>query len=184
MNFSKMIVEVLIIGCFAAIGIVLLDTGTGGRLHEFVKVFREFIHWPTSVVALVAAATFYHLGWLVNGAAILITRWLRRRMISRVFGANVDDYAAIRARVFQKASSASMDRIGVDHTVLRLARAGVVNFSLITIGLLVQRSSVSILSVLTWMLVCVSLLQTRHQYRVYYARILRVYEELIREPHA
>lgn len=135
MSTTTIIVEVLIIGFFAAVWLFLACVRFS--LFEITSV-KSFLAqagpWSTSLF-FIAAIVLYQLGLLMNLVSHKLTKPfgekpLRDQIISG------KDYEIVRATVFQKGSSEILRDIVLYLSFVRIARSGILNFLLIALVLI------------------------------------------------
>ena len=180
MATTAFIIEVLIIGLFAAAWLFLLCLRVSlFDFDSFVNLALRAQGWSTSLT-LAAAAILYQLGWIVNSVADKLMYKYNKRGVRENAVPGVS-YEYVRAVVHQKGSAEILRDIGVNLTFERLARAGVVNFSLTAVILFSfgGRAAVAGLFLLPLAAGCVPL--SRMMSLRYYARMKSAYEVISEE---
>jgi hypothetical protein len=176
MTATVAIAEILVIGFFAALWmlpcIALLGDIRWDRILSWAKDYKEW----SAAVTLAGTMALYQLGWLVNGLsrAIMwhVAQSVRNRLHSEI---NVDP-EEVRATVYQLGLPAVLKDLDLDQSVIRLARAGIVNFLLISLLLLSAGGQAATLAAVSLALVVGYILQWWHRNSRYYKRIIEIYK--------
>ncbi len=136
MTTTAIVVEMLIIGLFAALWVVLcLLKFLPLSLHSLVSGLDKAHDWSNGII-VVSTIAAYQLGWLVNAlcAGFVELTLATRVRDEKIYGAAGLTYDAVRAKVYQNASPQMHADLLLDRSVTRLARAGVLNFALICLA--------------------------------------------------
>ena len=130
MSTTTIIVEVLIIGFFTAVWLLLACLRFS--LIEIVSV-KSFLSqtgpWSTSLF-FIAAIVLYQLGLLMNLVSHKLTKPFGQKPLRDQIVSG-KDYEIVRATVFQKGSSEILRDIVLYLSFVRIARSGILNFLLI-----------------------------------------------------
>ena len=180
MTTTTIIVEMLMIGFFAGIWVILACLRFS--LVEVVSI-KAFLSqagpWSTSLF-FVAAIVLYQFGLLMN----LISHKLTRPFGQKSLRDNIvpgKSYEFVRATVFQRGSDEIMRDIVLYLSFVRIARAGIVNFFLIAVLLFSfgARARPFAMIALSLSIGCMPL--WRSMFRTYYRRIGFAYS-VVAEP--
>jgi hypothetical protein len=178
MTTTAIIVEMLIIGFFAFIWLLLLiiriailDTS------DFNYLFYKFDGWATPLT-LFAIAFFYQLGLLVNWMSGLLVKIIyEKKLRNSIFEKDNLQYRPVKIVVDQLGSSEIHRVLRDDVSIVRLSRAGVVNFLFIAILLFSFNQIIIGLIVILFSILCFFQWHTR--YVRYYLRILEAYKTIL-----
>ena len=167
MNTTVTIVEILVVGLFGCAWLSLAAMRAAGIEWSLVAdSLQRRQHWSTAATAI--GALVYQFGWLINGLSRRLMWGFEKSERDLVFGGS-EQYDVCGAIVFQKSSSRVNDDLALEQSVIRLARGGVINFSII--GLLVMTSGAGrpgvSAGVVFLILASGSALQWRHRNRRY-----------------
>jgi len=138
MATTALIVEIVVIGTFALIWVALFVFKFFGLDTAMVSSWlSQYKDWSTGAV-LLAIVISYQLGWSVNQISYFLARKTFNKTIKRkIFKDEYENYSSIKATVYIKASTFSLDNIRERLSVVRLTRSAFVNFLLISVGLFV-----------------------------------------------
>jgi hypothetical protein len=175
MATTAIIVEMLIIGFFACVWILLMIVHwLGIDATALFKEFSTLSGWSTPLT-LAATAVFYQVGWTVNWISASITALLsEQRVRNRIFLADELEYQNVRAVINQLGSTALHGELNAERSVIRLARSGAMNFLLTAIAVL--QFDELLLGALLLICSIVSGWQWRKRYMRYYRAILAAYK--------
>lgn len=185
MGTTSLIVEVLVIGIMALVGIALLTTAIARPITaDDLKQVHDVAKDLAVAVAPAALAFGYAIGWIVNFLSErLFKKLFQERVRGRVFPKN-DDYELAKITVFQCGSADLVHDVSFDRHIIRLGRAGVVNFAMIAVGLLVYGfrgwTCSYLLALASLALALVSYYQWKSRSTAHYKRIRRIWEFLPR----
>jgi hypothetical protein len=125
-------------------------------------------------------ASLYQLGWLMNGLAhALVALCFDKPIRDALFQREKLTYEPVRATVYQKASPELRGDLATDRTVVRLSRAGALNFLLIGVLLATFGRPWIPLSALALLCAISSALQWLCRYRRYYRRMISAYKVIV-----
>ena len=176
MSTTSLIIEILVIGVFSAAWILL----TLLRLSIPVESVLSASARIGPLYVVVATAALYQLGWLMNGLAhALVSLLFDKPIRDTLFRRETLTYEPVRATVYQKASPELRGDLATDRTVIRLARAGAINFLLIGILLATFGRPWLALSGLALLCALGSGLQWFCRYRRYYRRMISAYKVIV-----
>lgn len=182
MSTTAVIVEILIIGIFTAIWVFFLCL----RLSLFdLQSFKDFAsssgNWATPLT-FIAGAVFYYLGLIMNILGFRITKKYSEKLFE---GQNVTgkDYDYVRLTVYHKGSEELVSDLKFYLTIVRLARAGIINFLLIAIVMFSFGGIIAIAGILSLLFSVSCLYLWRTMSDTYYSRI-RVAYKIITENNA
>lgn len=172
MATTAVLVEMVIIGCFAALWLVLAAV----RVHLVDPVALMAVpnpqNWATPILFF-GTAVIYQIGWVVNAVADALTaKLLSGRVRDKLFEQACLQYEPTRATVYQKASTALIGDIVLDRVVVRLARAGVLNFACLGLVLFSFWGKLAALSLCCFAFSILCGWQLVRRYRRYYLRII------------
>jgi hypothetical protein len=175
MATTSVIVEIFIIGFFASIWIFLFCLRFSLLDEESLRQLAG--RFEPSTQLLIASALFYHLGILMNMISYRVTRYLapdeyRNKLIKNIV------YENIKAKVQQDGSEEVGKSFTLGLSFVRLTRAGIVNFFLISVGLLLERNKFKISWLVPLAISILSFLAWRGAYRAYYKRVAYAYRVL------
>jgi len=179
MNTTVAIIEILVVGLFASAWLLLAALRVAGIEWSVVAgCLHQWENWSTAATAI-GTLVAYQIGWLMNGLSRGLMWPFAKRERDRVFGGS-KEYELVRAVVYQEGSARVNDDLALEQSVIRLARGGVVNFSII--GLLLTtsgagRPGVSV-GAIFFVLALGSVFQWWHRNRRYYDHILAEYRTL------
>ena len=129
--------EILAIGTLALGWLALLLARLEAYdLHQAADQLGALGNW-SGPIALVLSLLAYQVGWLVNGLANLLAKRLYDdRLRKRFFKEKGEPYDVVLAGVYARASEYARDDLAVDRSVVRMARAGALNFLILGVILL------------------------------------------------
>lgn len=174
MSTTAIIIEVLIIGFFAAIWVFLIGLRVSIiEIHSVKTLLAQVGGWATPLF-FVAAILFYQLGLLVNLISHKITKLFSQKDLRDQIIAG-KDYEYVRATVFQNGSAELLRDLVLYLSFVRLARSGILNFLLIAVVMFSFGGTVASIGVvpLLFSIGCVPL--WRAMYRTYYRRMRFAY---------
>ena len=174
MSTTALIVEVLVIGAIALIWIFLFALRFGG--YPGIDVTEISALMP--ILVLPATGLTYAVGWIINFLAErLFKLFFQRKIRDRVFGSG-EQYQRDKIRVVSGASDSANQDMLLDRHIIRLARAGVLNFLLLGVGLLANSHRLGAiavsLSVAAFALCLISFFQWLTRYSAYYQKVRRL----------
>src|SRR5712691_9595517 len=132
MATTSLIVEVLVIGAVALSAVVLLATGLADPISLQQLIQAQGIIRDLSVpLAVPILAVTYSVGWIVNfSSERLFKAIFQDRLRGSVFQAG-STYEDARITVLQHGSTELVHELLIDRHIVRLGRAGVLNFGLL-----------------------------------------------------
>lgn len=179
MNTTVAIIEILVVGLFGSVWILLAVMRAGDIEWRAVAAYLdEWRNWSTAATVFGTLAA-YQVGWLINGLSRGLMWPFAERERDRVLG-GPKKYEVVRAAVFQWGSARVNDDLALEQSVIRLARGGLVNFSIIALLLVTSgagRPGLTLAAVFL-ALALGSGFHWRHRNRRYYERILAEYNTL------
>lgn len=178
MATTALFVEILVIGALAEvwIGIVILAVAGTLNLRDITAVATA-LGPLTTLLAVPLLALTYALGWIINFASErLFKPFFQKRIRDHLFRGEDRSYDAARIMVFQTGSSELVHDVLFDRHIIRIARGGVVNFSILAAALLLHlnsgnRNVIFLCSTLSIVVASLSFAQWLTRYRSYYKRI-------------
>jgi hypothetical protein len=180
MATTPIIVEMLIMGVFASVWMfIFAERCAILQVDQILELLVKGKDWSAAIL-FVSMAWCYQIGWLINtschGFAIL---FLERRIRNPIFERASLQYEHVRATVYQKASADLRSDLGLDRSVVRLSRAGVLNFLLIGLALLFYCPPIRLISVVSFFFSLLCVLQWRQRYIRYHKRMIEGYRIII-----
>jgi len=186
MATTSLIVEVLVIGMVALSAVLVFATGLANPAtsQQLIRI-QGMIHDLSVPFAMPILAITYALGWIVNFVSERLFKILfQNRLRGSVFP-DRSTYEDARITVLQRGSSELVHEVLIDRHIIRLGRAGVLNFGLLGIGFLVYGfrgwTHAYIAALLAVALAVLSYGQWRSRYLAHYQRIRRISEMLLGE---
>ncbi len=177
MSTTALAVEQVIIGFFACIWI-LLGLLRFAVIHVPDKSFLDQASGWSTVFLFCAVAVFYQLGWLITAISWKLEIALFSKKIrDSIFKAKGINYEYARAVVYHKASQELRGDITQDHTVVRLARSGSLNFLLTAVlmfsyGGVIAATGILVLLLSVWCLWLHYISYKRRCWRIYVAYVV------------
>jgi hypothetical protein len=182
MSTTVAIIEIVIIGLFGLVWLLLLAMRLTGVDQSAVTTWaRDWKEW-SSAVTLIGVMVIYQIGWLINGLCRALTLPFTKRQVNQIYSGS-EHYEEARAVVNQRGPAKVLEDLALEQSVIRLARGGAVNFSLIALLLItggINRVRVS-LAFLFLILAVGTLLQWSQRSRRYYKRLLAAYNALSKQ---
>ncbi len=177
MTTTALFVEILVIGavCEIWVGILLAAVGGSTGFFQFLEVLKPFAGFAGLLTVPLLAIT-YALGWIMNFVAERSFRpFFQSRFRDEVFGDPLK-YEKARVLVFQKGSAELIHEIQIDRHIIRIARAGFLNFVMLTAAVSVHLRSDNWLIVILSGTAClvvaaISAAQWFARYKSYYKRL-------------
>jgi hypothetical protein len=127
MSTTAIIVEVLIIGFFATIWVILLRLRFANIEVASFKSFLAQIGTWSAPLLFVAAVVFYQLGLLMNFISHMVTKpFSQKQLRDRIIPGK--DYEFVRAIVFQNGSTEILRDIILYNSFVRISRSGILIF--------------------------------------------------------
>lgn len=179
MNTTALIVEVLVIGVFAcswlgwlAVGALGIDTD---KVLQLFGTHKDF----APLASVVVLAAFYQVGWMVNSlAGMLFELWPGNSDRNQIFAASQMECEAVRAVVYQNASQQILSDLAVDRSLVRLSRAGSLNFLVLGLCSLVMADAKVLLSSSCLLFALGCFFQYRSRFARYYRRMIMAAREI------
>jgi len=141
MATTAVIVEILVIGLIGSIWLVLFLSGISVLDPDSVYDCMVRLKDWSGLLTFLVIGLIYQFGWLINGFSYGILRFLlTKRMRDKIFEQRQLEHRNVRALVYQEASDKVRQDLDVERSVVRLSRAGMFNFLLISIALLINGS--------------------------------------------
>ena len=177
MATTALYVEILVIGALAELWIIVIVSAFINTLtlRDLAGVATA-ISPLTTLLLLPALALTYALGWIINFASErLFKPFFQKRIRDRRFPAK-GSYQKAKVLVLHSGSADLVHDVLFDRHIIRIARANVFNFALISVGLLLHLSSsnsriVFMFAILFMLMAVVSFAQWRSRYESHYQRI-------------
>ncbi|MBM3242672.1 hypothetical protein FJZ31_40955 [Candidatus Poribacteria bacterium] len=182
MASTKLIAEMLIIGLFGTISLVLWVFRWFGHPLSLSETEIKNLKDLAPILALPTLALCYQVGWLITAICDFVyKKWLMTRLRDkRIFQGDQDKINfyenQIRPFVYGYASEIQISEIMSDRSSTRLARAGVVNFIVLGFSLLLFGWKYIFLSGISFLLAFASFLQWIQRHDLYHKRILQADE--------
>jgi len=179
MTTTSIIVELLIIGFFTLVWLFLfcirvsiVDVQTLEKILLFLQSTAGF---------LIVSGLSYHLGLVMNSISHQITkRFSQTKFRDEI--APGKNYEVIKTKVRQEASDEMNRTLTMHLSFVRLTRAGIINFGLITIILFTFPWRIAVMGLISLFICILSFLGWRKAYRGYYKRIAYAYHVISGEP--
>ncbi len=179
MATTSIIIEILVIGIFSAVWILLGLVRTGIVNVADLRVLTSTYERFSSLALIISTAGLYQLGWLVNGLCDAVTTPLSaKRLRDKLFKAAKLEYEPVRATVYQLASPDLRGDLGTDRTVTRLSRAAALNFLLIAVVMMTFGGKFIFLGLILLACSIGSAFQWYFRYKRYYKRIISAYKSI------
>jgi len=136
MATTSLIVEIIVIGVFALVWVILFVFRFSGLdlslIPQWLVVYKD---WSTAI-ALIAIVISYQLGWSVNQLSYFIARHTFNKPIRlKVLQDQYQNFDSIKNTVYVKGSLFAVEKVKERLSVVRLTRSAFINFLLITLGL-------------------------------------------------
>lgn len=177
MQTTALVVEILVIGLLALIGLVLVYFGISGMQPQgILKILIELKDYM-AILILVVFAVSYQLGWLVNSIAYYFVKHTYMESVrSMVLGQDADNYDHMRDVVYANASNNAVAKVKERMSEVRISRTGVLNILMIGLGcyLLGWKLYATLLVILSLFMYVAS----RFAYKDYLKRIKHIYDDL------
>ena len=143
MNTTAMIGEVITIGFLAAIWIILIILPITNITidSEILENLFPYINVWVILLSFVVLLLFYQLGWIINGLCYYLMEHItearrKERIKSEARIESSISYRQIRVFVYQHASQSLLTELNTDRAAMRIARTGILNFTLIAVALI------------------------------------------------
>jgi hypothetical protein len=185
MPTTALIVEVLVIGAMTLIWLIVLfaaflPSPNSAQMAQLASLIRE----ASPLLALPALALTYAVGWITNFCSERLF-FFRHRIRDLRFG-GATRYETAKLLMLQRGSDNLVQEVLADRHVIRLARGGVMNFTLLAITLSIHglrgRTLAWPLALLCLVLAALSFAQWRKKYCSHYESLERIDEFLSKEP--
>ena len=175
MNTTVIIAEVLLIGFFAFIWLFLLIIRVSIlNVWDVYNFLSTYSSWAATLT-LFSIALFYQLGVLMHWlSGLLLKKTIGKKYLRLFFEKEGLNYNYIRSLIDQKGSPAIQKILSDDRSIIRLARAGVLNFLFTAIMLFTFHQMIIGVIILSFSILC--FLQWRTKNIRYYKRILDIYK--------
>jgi hypothetical protein len=177
-NTTVAIIEILVVGFFSCVWLLLAALRVADiEWSTIAPLLDRWSNWSAAATGIGALAA-YQIGWLVNGLSRGMMWPFAKSELHRVFGGR-QKYEEARAFVYQYGSPRVHDDTALEQSVIRLARGGVLNFSIIGVLLVTGWSRREIIAAVIFMVLALgSLFQWRYRNRRYYERLYAVHQTL------
>ncbi|MDJ0774186.1 MAG: hypothetical protein QNJ49_12310 [Mastigocoleus sp. MO_167.B18] len=182
MATTALIVEIIVVGIFSSIWLLLLVFKCYS-LDPFSTLnwLSQYKDWSTFFLVIFLAVC-YQLGWLINGLSYFISKRTFNKVIrDKILRCDAINYDLIRTTIFIKGSPFLLGKIREELSVVRLTRTATVNFLLISLMLFIYRSW--ILGTVVLLIFVFSFIQAYGAYKQYCGRIFSAYK-VIEDPTA
>ena len=177
MATTAVIVEILVIGLIGSIWLVLFLTGISVLDPDSVYGCMVRLKDWSGLITFLAIGIIYQFGWLINGFSYGILRiLLTKRMRDNIFKQRQLEYRNVRALVYQEASDKVRQDLDVERSVVRLSRAGIFNFFMISIALLINGNPFIKFVPLSFILFVGCCIQWHFRFVRYYNRMIDEYD--------
>ena len=182
MATTTLIVEILVVGIFGLIWISLvLLKATAFDASQLVKILYNLRDWSV-LITILMIGIIYQLGWMINGLSFGISNFLfEKRIRNRMFLKEGLKYEVVRPTVYQDGSEKVFSDMAVERSVMRLSRAGYLNFLLIAIALLWNGGSFTKFFWIALILFMGCFFQWRQRFRRYYIRMITTFKVIQKE---
>jgi hypothetical protein len=176
---TSIIVELLIIGFFTLVWILLFSVQLSIIDVQTLKQVLPFLQ--STAGFLVISALSYHLGLAMNSLSLRLTKRFGQSKYRNEIAPGTN-YEVIKTKVRQDASDEMNRTLTLHLTFVRLMRAGIVNFALLTIILFTFPWRIAALGFISLFICLASFIGWRDAYRRYYRRIAFAYREVSGQP--
>jgi hypothetical protein len=173
MATTTIIVEILIVGFFTGVWILLFCLRVS--LFQFQSVTDLVSKMDSAVAVLVLAFTSYQLGVLMNTVSYRLTKRLAEQKYRNEIVPNTS-YERVWATVRQNASEELAKSLYLYLSVVRLTRAGIINFPLIAAGMFSFGGKAALSGFIPLLLSLGCFVAWRGAYRLYYQRMGIAYQ--------
>jgi len=178
MGKTNAIIEILVMGLIAFIGILLNVIGfMGVEKAEFMNYVTDFKSY-SNILLLIVLAISYQLGWIVNGLTSSIYPQALRNKAKVKHNIPLNEYHKIRDIVYLKASDNALSKIKERLSGIRLLRSSIINILIFIIGFLVLKQY-AIVFFLFFPLLVISAIITHNMYDKYTGQLIHTYKQLI-----
>jgi len=180
MATTAIIAEMIVIGFFTLIwiclGISALYPCLKTTIYAQLVVLKDFSAFVTGGVIIVC----YQFGWLVDAFSywlyeVSLEKWFKKKLFNQY------NYDLVRATILVHGSQQVNSDIAVDRSVVRLSRAGVLNFCLIGVACLFIDSPVHLASGFSFFLTILSAYLWYERNKQYYKRMIAAYCIIIKK---
>jgi hypothetical protein len=177
MPTTALIVKVLVIGAMTLVWLVtlfaaFLPAPDSAHTAIFVSLIRE----ASPLLALPALALTYAIGWITNFCSERAF-FFRHRVRDQQFEGETH-YETVKLSTLQHGSDSLVQEMFTDRHVIRLARGGVMNFTLLAVALSIHglqgRTLAWPFAALCLILAALSFAQWRKEYRSHYENLKRI----------
>jgi hypothetical protein len=175
MATTSIIVELLIIGFFCIIWILLFSVRLSLIDIESLKQLTSTLQ--STPALLIITALSYQLGVVMNGLSHKLTkRFGQARYRNEI--SKYAPYEAIKMKVRQEGSEEMSRTIALHLSVVRLTRAGIINFSLIAMAMFSFGGKMALAAIIPLFIFLLSIIGWRGAYRGYYRRMAYAYHQI------
>lgn len=173
MPTTALIVEVLVIGALTLLWIVALlaafvQLPNSDQAAAFISLIRE----ASPLLALPTLALTYAIGWITNFCSERLF-FFRHRIRDQQFEGEAH-YETVKLSALQHGSNNLVQEMFTDRHMIRLARGGVMNFTLLAVALSIHglhgRTFAWPLAVLSLVFAALSFAQWRKKYLSHYKK--------------
>lgn len=176
MGTTVAVVEILVAGLFAAVW-VLTAVGLFAEVGwDSIRCWaKESKDWA-AVLSAAGALVIYQLGWLVNGLSRAAMWPLANRVRDFLYEHREVSSRSVRETVYQEGSPAVLQDLALDQSVIRLSRAGIINFSITSLLLYYFSRPMTAVATVFLLLFGGCAIQWWQRNWRYYERLLDAYE--------
>lgn len=177
MPTTALIVEVLVIGAMTLVWLVALFASflplpNSAQAATLISLIRE----ASPLLAVPALALTYAIGWITNFCSERLF-FFRHRIRDQQFKGETH-YEAVKLSALQHGSDNLVQEMFTDRHVIRIARGGVMNFTLLAVALSIHglrgRTFAWPFVVLCLVFAALSFAQWRKKYRSHYENLKRI----------
>ncbi|MDQ1639007.1 MAG: hypothetical protein QOF62_2346 [Pyrinomonadaceae bacterium] len=179
MATTSIIVELLIIGFFTIVWISLWSVRLAIIDLESLKGLIDIAKSTPGLMFITALS--YQLGVVMNGISYRVTR----RIAQSKYRDQIDPpftYEDIIMKVRQNASEEVNRALTMHLSVVRLTRAGMVNFSMIAVPMFLLGGKIALAGIVPLFIAGLSAIGWRRAYRGFYSRVAYGYHEVTGKP--
>jgi hypothetical protein len=179
MATTSIIVELLIIGFFTVVWIAIWSVRFSLIDIELLRHLSSSIQSTPGLLFITALS--YQLGVVMNGISHKIMMRLGRSEYRDQIDPGVP-YDVVNIKVRQCASEDLVRILALHLSVMRLTRAGIINFALISLGMFSFGGRTALAGFVPLFVALMSAIGWRRAYRRYYGRMAHAYQEITGRP--
>jgi hypothetical protein len=146
---------------------------------ELLKQFSAVAQSASGLMLITALS--YQLGVAMNGISYVITRPFAQSRFRNEIDPGVS-YESIKAKVRLKGSEELYRNLTLHLSVVRLTRAGIINFGLISAAMFSFGGRIAFAGIVPLFVASICTIGWRRAYRIHYSRVAYAYHELTSRP--